>query len=369
MARWTELRSAAALAAAALLALAAMATAAQLPPAADMLPFPGEGVVLVGEPAVYRGEELFDYIDGGAPQFLEYGFIEAATQEVRYHERAYVFDVYRLRDPLAAFGVFSVRRPAGAPPLGMFAYSSRAPYQCLLAYGPYYIEIVPYEVSAEALEEIEYLARRGTAALDPSRAPRNLTETSFFRALPAEGRVAGSERLARGPVSARTALAAAPGGAWREAHEAILERLFPPGSPPDPAPFWQVVDYHPARAATEAGAAGAGGDAGVTEGDSGAAAEAMTADSGTAPATTLVRISGLEDPRSLLAIAHPGGGSSPDPTPLPGGAGWIAYDDEKGHGFARLRAEGEILMGGSRLPREKFTDWVLSLGNEPETRR
>lgn len=336
-----SLASAAPLAPASLLAPA-------YPPAAEMIPIEAMGVTHAGEPAVYSGERLFDYIDGGAPQYLEYGFHEVATQELRYHGRTYIFDAYRMRDPLAAFGIFSVRRPPAAPALGRFAYSSLTPYQGLLAYGPYYIEIAAYEASDSTAQEMDFIAQLGTAVLDPSRAPRNLTETSLFRPFPPEGRVAGSEKVARGPISLRAGLAEAPAGVFREAIEALLERLpathgaQAPRSAADspermrPPPLWQVIAYHPRADST-----------------------------GAARATSLlVRLSDVEDPRELLRATAQATAEVPDRHDLPGG-GWLAYDDARGHGFARLQGDRGLFLGVSHLPREEFAAWVSSLSIEP----
>ena len=311
-------------------------------PAADLIPLEGEGVAWQGEPVLYAGDRLFDYIDGGAPQFIEYGFIETASQEIRYHEHTFIFDVYRMRDPLAAFGVFSVRRPATGTPLARFAYGSATPYQSMLAYGPYYIEIAAYESGPEIAGEMDYLAQRGTAALDPSKSPHNLTETEHFDPFPRENRVPGTEKVARGPVSLRTALATTPASAFRSANEAILGELYPveTSQPREPAPLWQVVSYHP-----------------------------VTDSTGTTRAlTTLVRLSSVPEPNRLIEIAASAGADKLGLTELPNGMGWVAFSETDGHCFARLQGNQGLFLGSSRLEREAFMNWVLAFGNAPEER-
>jgi hypothetical protein len=343
-------------------ALAGSPALAQYPPADYIIPIAGEGVVLQGEPVTYAGDRLYDYIDGGAPQFIEYGFMDVASQEIRYHERTYIFDVYCMHDPLAAFGVFSVRRPPSGQPLGSFAYGSRTANQALLAYGPYYVEIVAYESVPETAAELDYLAQRGTAAFDRSRAPTNLTETVLFEPLPQDGRVKGSEKIARGPVGLRTALASVPAGAFRRANDAVLNYLFPSPETMDlpRRPLWQIVAYHPQPDSIDGGR----------------------------PATTLVRLSDVDDVKHLLEIAGeamrgsgaagavagsnagaaasaPGADAS-SLVELPGKTGWVLYDDKAGHCFARLQGEAGLFIGHSRLPRDRFMAWVLTLGNAPQ---
>ncbi|MBD3235814.1 MAG: hypothetical protein GF330_03845, partial [Candidatus Eisenbacteria bacterium] len=57
------------LAATLLLAMPAVAAT----PAHQIIPPPAEDLAWVGETAIYRGDALFEYINGAAPQFIEYG--------------------------------------------------------------------------------------------------------------------------------------------------------------------------------------------------------------------------------------------------------------------------------------------------------
>jgi hypothetical protein len=189
---------------------------------------------------------------------------------------------------------------------------------------------------------MDYLAQRGTAAFDRSRAPTNLTETVLFAPFPKDGRVKGSEKVARGPVSLHTALSSVPAGAFRRANEAVLTYLFPSPEKMDlpRRPLWQIVAYHP-------------------QPDSAGNAR---------PGTTLVRISDVEDVKHLLQIAGDAmrGGNAGALVELPGKTGWVLYDDKTGHCFARIQGEAGLFIGHSHLPRDRFTAWVLTLGNAPQ---
>lgn len=218
---------------------AGLSPAGTLPMAAAMIPPAGEGVARVGQPAIHAGEQLFEYIDGGAPQFLEYGFHEVASQELTLNGRTYIFDVYRMRDPLAAYGIFSVRRPPlakQAPALAGFPASAVSSYQTLLAHGPYYVEIVAYESTPETARETADLARGGLGRLDSTLAPADLAGRPPFDLLPA-GSVPGSARLARGPISLKTALR----GGGTDAFRRAVERVVDAGGRQDPV--WLVAEY------------------------------------------------------------------------------------------------------------------------------
>ena len=215
------------------------ASPGSLPMAASILPSAGNGVERAGDPAVYASDKLYDYIDGGAPQFLEYGFHEVASQELKLNGHTYIFDAYRMRDPLAAFGIFSVRRPPlakQAPALEGFSQSAFTGQQALLAYGPYYIEVMAYETTPETASETAALARRAVAALDPAFARADVTRRPPFDLLPA-GYIAGSPRLARGPISVETALRGEGTAVFRRLVDKIAELQS------RKEPIWLAAEY------------------------------------------------------------------------------------------------------------------------------
>lgn len=56
----------------------------------------------------YSGEELFLLIDGGAEIYLEYGFVRVAEQEYADdHGHDITCQVFEMKDPAAAYGIFS----------------------------------------------------------------------------------------------------------------------------------------------------------------------------------------------------------------------------------------------------------------------
>jgi hypothetical protein len=58
----------------------------------------------------FAGKALYGYIDGGAELYLEYGFDRVTVQEVRLEGDPYWVEVFRMSDPQAALGIFSVSR-------------------------------------------------------------------------------------------------------------------------------------------------------------------------------------------------------------------------------------------------------------------
>jgi hypothetical protein len=313
-----------------IIGLAALPAGAAPPRATEVIPPASTEVIRQGELASYAGDQLFDYINGGAPQFLEYGFREVASQEILYRGHTYIFDTYRMRDAAAAFGVFSIRRPRGAPRLAAYPHSACGSYQSLLAHGVYYIEVAAYEAIPETCAEIEELVALAVARLDPDRLSPDPAARPPLTLLPPGERLAGSERLARGPVSLGTALGRLGGHGLRETLAGLQEAL-------GGAPEWVLGDYHAREDST--GAIGA--------------------------QTTLVLLApeGMPAAESLLARA-----AELRPAELPVEAlaalpGWIVRPPEGPPWFACVARE-RLWLGSSRLPAERLHAWLQLIAKE-----
>lgn len=90
-----------------------------LPRAADL-----EGWAPEGEPQLFAGEALFEYIDGGAEIYHEYGFREVAVQDYKNPAgRTVSLEVFEMASPAAAYGMFTFKRSGegAAVPLGVDA--------------------------------------------------------------------------------------------------------------------------------------------------------------------------------------------------------------------------------------------------------
>jgi hypothetical protein len=85
---------------------------------------------------------LYGYINGGAELYLEYGFDTLIVAELVSDGRDIKVEAYRMKDPEAAFGIFSVSRFRcnGGPRLTQ--HICRSAYQVQFAKGPYYVSIV-----------------------------------------------------------------------------------------------------------------------------------------------------------------------------------------------------------------------------------
>lgn len=306
----------------------------------------GEGVEQPLPPNIYPGDYLFDYIDGGAPQYLEYGFVEVASHELTLNGHTYIFDVYRMDSPLAAWGIFSVRRPPAAPPIEGFAYSTFTAYQGMAVLGPYFFDISAYETLEQTAAEMAVLLRLAAGRIDPALARADLEAGEPFTHLPGPGRLPGATALARGPLSLRAALGAAATGSFQAAIEAILtareteavrqtgasEPHDPPADGDGRGPWWVIAGYHP-----------------------------RSDDEGRlVPQTTLALLAAPGDTPPLLEAARQAVSAREAAEPLGSSGGWTWTAADGRSGFV-LERGGDLLCATSVLEADLLRTWAQRL--------
>ncbi len=95
----------------------------------------------VSQTGRFEGNALFGYMDGGAELYREFGFVDLTVQEIRIGNHELLVELFRMRDSLAAFGVFSVFRGdcSGEDTSAMYWCSS--PGQVLSARGHYFLRV------------------------------------------------------------------------------------------------------------------------------------------------------------------------------------------------------------------------------------
>lgn len=63
---------------------------------------------------IFSGEDLYEFIDGGADIFIEYGFIKVISSEYRNGGMAPIkLEIYEMADDAAAFGMYSISAGSG----------------------------------------------------------------------------------------------------------------------------------------------------------------------------------------------------------------------------------------------------------------
>lgn len=144
---------------------------------------------------LYRPDDLYGHINGGAELFLEFGFEFLSMLRYEAGGARYTVEMYQMADPQAALGVYLAKcgNETVDPTLGFRHTAGR--YQLMMVRNRFFFVISNPAGDEAGAQRLKILARQWSDMLepDPDRDP--------LGALPAEGRVAGSERMARGPVA------------------------------------------------------------------------------------------------------------------------------------------------------------------------
>lgn len=75
-----------------------------------------EGFSVKNKPQVYEGEDLYEYINGAAESYHEYGFARVVTEEllIKHNDETVIIDIYDMGHTANAFGFFSRFRSSEA---------------------------------------------------------------------------------------------------------------------------------------------------------------------------------------------------------------------------------------------------------------
>jgi hypothetical protein len=165
---------------------------------ARLLPDPGTmtGVRAMGEISEYEGATLYDFLNGGAELYFDYGIVSVASAEYgTIRDKAIEVSVYDMGRPAGAFGIYSNIRYAGAEFVavgneGMLTASSLDFWK-----GRYYCRLLAFDMDVEAQAAMlglgEALAGNIAAA---GSAP------DIVNLLPEDHRVARSEKYFTKPI-------------------------------------------------------------------------------------------------------------------------------------------------------------------------
>lgn len=153
-------------------------------------PFPQvTGWTRVEGPTVYTRENLFEYINGAADLFLQYDFRELTAARYENGGKASLtVDVYRMGDPVHAFGVYSRERPSRGTflPLGAEGYTADGSVHFLA--GDCYVKVNLEGASPDAADAPGTFARAVAQRIGgPFRLPPEL------ECFPSAGKVERSE--------------------------------------------------------------------------------------------------------------------------------------------------------------------------------
>jgi hypothetical protein len=165
--------------------------AAAAPPAASSLLPDVPGWKKAGRADVYQPANLYEYINGAAELYLNFGCEELAVQNYENDKKQEIaVEVYRHRDATHAFGIYSQEKPPGGSflPVGAQGYGDALSFH--FTGGPYYVKLSFLGKAADSAAVLKAVA--GAVA---ARIPPPATLPALLKAFPKAGRVPESEKF------------------------------------------------------------------------------------------------------------------------------------------------------------------------------
>ncbi|MBN1223864.1 MAG: hypothetical protein JXB23_11500 [Candidatus Aminicenantes bacterium] len=138
---------------------------------------------------------LFDYINGGADLFLEFGFEELTLQYYRNDQSEIGLEAYRMENAEAALGIYLMKKGKETPHPDVPARNSADRLQFTILKNNYFILVNNFDGKESLIPVMVVLAGKILAAIPEG------TATGMLSVLPRKNLVEGSELLVRGPVS------------------------------------------------------------------------------------------------------------------------------------------------------------------------
>ena len=146
-----------------------------------------KGWQISSEVLKYNPENLWEYINGAADQFIDYGFESLQVAELSNDSLQVSAEIYDMGLPLNAFGIYMIERPQQASIMKIGTESSISlPAQCFLLKDRFYVKIHLYE--GELTKDIGKELLKAFAMALPGQA----VFPDEFSLLPEVGQVEGS---------------------------------------------------------------------------------------------------------------------------------------------------------------------------------
>lgn len=190
------------------LGAAALVLAAAFSSAAEVA-LPGNGFapgwVAAGKPEAFLQTDLFNYIDGGAELFLEFGFKSLTVQTYTKDELELTLELYEMDGAEAALGVFLLKAGRETPVKGLGARNTGDRFQLTLLRDKWFVHINNADGLPDAVPAMAVLAGRLLTVLADGR------PVTLLEALPRRDLVYGTERLFRGPYALQSLYTLGPG--------------------------------------------------------------------------------------------------------------------------------------------------------------
>ncbi len=152
--------------------------------------FQETSLVRSSEVRTFKGQSLYEYINGGAEIYHLYDFIDVATASYKTGDKEIILDIYRFETDDNAYGLYTSIKPLGPGniQLGTEGFSTENSVDFIK--GKYVVRVVGFDESDGTKNAVKNLAEKVNELL-----PGSTEKPPMFALFPLENMVPGSERL------------------------------------------------------------------------------------------------------------------------------------------------------------------------------
>lgn len=146
----------------------------------------------VSSPQFFGPQNLWEYINGQAEMYIDYGFQLVVTLEYRSMDgaRSMAIEIFQMKNPNHAFGIYAAERSTDDRLINMGTQGYLGENVLNFWKGPYYVKLTSFQVSSGTNEILTRLA-----SVIAAKIKGTYSEPALFACFPAKNRVQMSERF------------------------------------------------------------------------------------------------------------------------------------------------------------------------------
>jgi hypothetical protein len=146
------------------------------------------GFKIVTSYPVYTADNLWDFINGAADNYLSLGFENVHIAEYKKGKNVIKLEIYKHKDEIQTFGIYASERSPSFDFVKIGAQGYKTEGSLNFFKGDYYVKIRTYSKSEKVMKSLETLATKVSDVLSGSS-----DMPSLLKELPAEGKKANEE--------------------------------------------------------------------------------------------------------------------------------------------------------------------------------
>jgi len=152
--------------------------------------------IFSSNPQYYNQDNLWDYINGGAPAYIAYGFQQVVTFVVMNPDSMEIIvDIYDMADSLNAFGIYSQEKSPKGKPVSFGSNAMQYGNAIYFWQDRYYVKLIAYDTRPETAGLLSHLA-----TIISGKIPVGGSMPDLFAVLPVKNKVPNSEKFTRQDV-------------------------------------------------------------------------------------------------------------------------------------------------------------------------